>query len=395
MDNAHRANVFQVAWLGAVMAALAAGCGQEAAPPAGSANNGGVMTTTTSASPAGPGSSTASPAASASAAPAAAPAPSGPVRVIDMHVDTAWQISKGRSLDLPEGQATMRQLEAGRYAAITYAIYISDKLHGGHPTIADADAILQTVEQIIARHPDHLWDPRRGGVAPEDKVTALISIEGGGAFAEDITQIDRFIAKGVRFVGPVHSADSKLASSATGAHSGYGLTDQGKAFCRRVYAAGALVDVSHMSDEAFADLVPIAAEYGAPIVATHSNARAVADAPRNLTDDQLRAIARSGGVAGLNLHGGFLRVGAAAGIADAVKMTKHMIEVAGVEHVGIGSDFDGSTPPPDLADASRLPALGEALKQAGVAESDVRAVFEGNVRRVLGWKPKAKVDVAR
>jgi len=313
-----------------------------------------------------------------------------------MHVDTAWQVGgKGRPIDAPDGQATMKQLTEGRYAAITYAIYISDKLHGGHPTIADADQILGTVEQIIAKHPDKLWDPRSGGVAPPDKVTALISIEGGGAFAADITQIDRFIAKGVRFVGPVHSADSQLASSATGSRPGYGLTEKGKAFCRRVYAAGALVDVSHMSDEAFADLLPIASEYDAPIVATHSNARAVADAPRNLTDDQLRTIAKSGGVAGLNLHGGFLRVGAAAGMADAVKMTKHMIAVAGVEHVGIGSDFDGASPPSDLADASRMPALQDALKKAGLSESDLRAVFEGNVRRVLAWKPKAKVDGAR
>jgi len=318
-------------------------------------------------------------------------APSGPIRVIDMHVDTPWQVGfKGRSLDLLEGQATMRQLEEGRYAAITYAIYISDKLHGGHPTISDADSILKTVEQIIAKHADRLWDPRIGGVAPADKVTAIISIEGAGAFAADITQIDRFIARGVRFVGPVHYSDNKLASSATGAHPGHGLTASGKAFCRRVYAAGGLVDVSHMSDESFADLVPIAAEYGAPIVATHSNARAVADVPRNLTDDQLRAIAKSGGITGLNLHGAFLRAGAASSMVDAVKQAKHMIAVAGVEHVGIGSDFDGATPPSDLADASRMPALGEALRKAGLSESDLRAVFEGNARRVLAWKPKVK-----
>ena len=108
-----------------------------------------------------------------------------------------------------------------------------------------------------------------------------------------------------------------------------------------------------------------------------------------------RAIAKSGGVAGLNLHGSFLRVGGAAGIADAVKMTKHMIAVAGAEHVGIGSDFDGATPPADLADASRLPALGDALRKAGLSESEVRAIFEGNVRRVLAWKPRQKADGAR
>lgn len=315
----------------------------------------------------------------------------GPPRVIDLHVDTPWQVHfKGRSPDLPEGHATMQALRSGRYAAITYPIYIADHLHGGHPTVADADAILKTIEDLIARHDEVLWDPRKGGAAPPDRVTALISIEGAGAFADDVAQIDRFVARGVRFVGPVHAADNRLATSATGKNPGHGLTDVGKAFCRRVYAAGGLVDVSHMSDAAFADLEVIAGEVGAPIVATHSNARAVADHPRNLTDDQLRAIARSGGVAGLNLHGAFLRRGAAATLDDAVKQALHMVEVAGARHVAIGSDFDGASPPADLADASHMPKLADALVAAGLSRGDVRAIFEGNARRVLAWRPTSR-----
>lgn len=338
-----------------------------------------------------PSSSGAGPAASTPPAPSGPTAPDGPPRVIDLHVDTPWQVHfKGRSPDLPEGHATMQALRSGRYAAITYPIYIADHLHDGHPTVADADAILKTIEDLIARHDEVLWDPRKGGVAPADRVTALISIEGAGAFADDVTQIDRFVARGVRFVGPVHAADNRLATSATGKKPGHGLTDVGKAFCRRVYAAGALVDVSHMSDAAFADLQAIADEVGAPIVATHSNARAVADHPRNLTDDQLRAIARSGGVAGLNLHGAFLRRGAAASLDDAVKQALHMVEIAGAQHVAIGSDFDGASPPADLADASQMPRLADALVAAGLSRSDVHAIFEGNARRVLGWKPAGR-----
>ncbi len=335
-------------------------------------------------------------AASASATPSSTP-PGGAVdetvlpRVVDLHVDTPWQVHfKGRSLDLPEGQATMQGLRTGRYAAITYPIYIADHLHGGNPTIADADAILRTIDALILKHPEVLWDPRAGGTAPSDRVEAFISIEGAGAFAADVTQIDRFIARGVRFVGPVHAADNKLASSATGKRPGHGLTDAGKALCRRVYAAGALVDVSHMSDAAFTDLQAIATDVGAPIVATHSNARAVADKSRNLTDEQLRIIARSGGVAGLNLHGSFLRAEGLASMEDAVKQAKHMIDVAGYEHVAIGSDFDGASPPADLADASRMPALAEALERAGVSRKQVRAIWEGNARRVLAWKPRPK-----
>jgi membrane dipeptidase len=217
-------------------------------------------------------------------------------------------------------------------------------------------------------------------------VTAFASIEGAGAFAEDITQIDRFIDRGVRLVGPVHMHNDRLATSSTEKHQG-GLTDIGKAFCERVYRKGALVDVSHMSDESFEDVAAIAKRFRAPLVASHSDARAVADHPRNLTDGQLRAIGESGGVAGVNFYSGYLRVGAEATLADAVKQAMHMVKVAGVDHVGIGSDFDGGTPPKDLADASYFPAFARGLEEAGLSKEEVHKVFSENVKRVLAWKP--------
>src|SRR6185436_1280051 len=123
---------------------------------------------------------------------------------------------------------------------------------------------------------------------------------------EDITQIDRFIERGVRLIGPVHAKNNRLASSATGDAVDFGFTDTGKKFCERVYTDGALIDVSHLSDAAFADLIPIAKKFGAPIVATHSTSRAIANHPRNLTDDELRTIGDTGGVAGLNFHSAFV-----------------------------------------------------------------------------------------
>jgi membrane dipeptidase len=217
-------------------------------------------------------------------------------------------------------------------------------------------------------------------------VTAFLSIEGAGAFADDISQIDRFIERGVRLVGPVHMHNNRLSTSSTDKHEG-GLTALGKEFCQRVYEKGALVDVSHMSDEAFQDVAAIAQRSRAPLVATHSDARAVAAHPRNLTDEQLRAIAESGGVAGVNFYRGYLRLGAEATLADAVKQAMHMVKVAGVDHVGIGSDFDGGTPPADLADASYFPAFGKGLEEAGLSKEEVHKVFSENVRRVLAWRP--------
>ena len=324
--------------------------------------------------------------ASATAPTGARPDPSSVPRGIDMHCDTPYQVrTKGRSLTLDGGHITPDTLRRGHVGGVFLVIYIADTLHDGHPTIADADAIYETLDQIVARHPDVLW-PSTRGPTPDGKVTAYASIEGAGAFADDIKQIDRFIDRGVRLVGPVHMHNNRLATSSTDKHTG-GLTDLGKEFCERVYRKGALVDVSHLSDEGFQDVVLLARRFRAPIVATHSNARALVDHPRNLTDDQLRAIAASGGVAGVNFYNGYLRIGAEATLADAVKQAMHMVKVAGADHVGIGSDFDGGTPPKDLADASYLPAFARALEEAGLSREDIHKVFSENVKRVLAWKP--------
>lgn len=315
---------------------------------------------------------------------AASPNPNDPPRTIDLHVDTPWQVKfKGRAPTLPEGHATMSALEKGHYGAIVYPIYIADYLHDHNPTIADADEIYATIDTIIESNA-LLW-PATKGPTPAGKITAYVSIEGAGAFAADIKQIDRFIARGVLLVGPVHANDNKLATSATGKDKKTGLTPLGKQLCERIYENGALVDVSHMSDRAFDDLATLAEQVGAPIVATHSNARAVANNPRNLTDEQLRRIAKSKGVAGVNFHSTFLKVGAEARLADAVAHAKHMIAVAGIDHVAIGSDFDGATPPVDLADASFLPAFATALRESGVSAADVHKIFSENAKRVLRW----------
>jgi membrane dipeptidase len=331
---------------------------------------------------------------SANAQPSAS-APRGAPRPIDMHVDTPYQVHfKGRAASLPEGQATSAMLRAAGYEAVVYPIYIPDYLNAGKPRVSDAEAIAKTLDAIIGENP-LLW-PASKGPAPEGKVLVLQSIEGAGAFADEVEAIDRFVARGVRFVGPVHARDNRLATSATGdaqkkkpnGAGAAGLSEIGARFCERVYAQGALVDVSHMSDAAFDDLAELAGRVGAPIVATHSNSRSVADHPRNLTDEQLRRIAKSGGVAGLNFHAGFLARGREATLDDVVRHAQHMIAVAGIDHVGLGSDFDGATPPSDLADASRLPALAAALRRSGLSEEDVHKIYGDNVKRVLAWRPR-------
>ncbi|WP_437678203.1 dipeptidase [Sorangium sp. So ce131] len=313
--------------------------------------------------------------------------PEPPVQVVDLHVDVPWQVHfKGRDRRLDEGHARRETLVAGNYLGIVLPIYLPDRARPEGPRIEDADAVLATVEAIVAANPVFL--PLGAARAEPGRISTFLSIEGAGAFAEDIAQIDRFIERGVRLISPNHAKNTRLSSSATGEPASFGLTELGKRFCERVYAKGALIDVSHISDAAFADLVPIAAAHGAPIVATHSNARAVADRPRNLTDEQLRLIGRSGGVAGLNFHAPFVNGTSEADVEDVVAQVDHMVRVAGVDHVAIGSDFDGGiTTPKGLADAAALPALAARLRQRGMSRGDVEKVFSRNALRILGWRP--------
>jgi membrane dipeptidase len=311
--------------------------------------------------------------------------------VVDLHVDVPWQVHfKGRDPALPEGHATVGTLTAGAYGGIVFPIYLPDYLNKTGPLVSDAEAILGTIEKII-RTSSVFLPP--GKAAEPGKITSFVSIEGAGAFAEDITQIDRFIERGVRLIGPVHAKNNGLASSATGSAVQFGFTEVGRQFCERVYTDGALIDVSHLSDKGFSELVPIAKKFGAPIVASHSNARAVAGHPRNLTDDELRIIGETGGVAGLNFHSPFVNGSSEARMDDVITQLDHMIKVAGVDHVAIGSDFDGGIKPAEgLGDASMLPALAARLKQKGMSEEDILKVFSLNALRVLGWRSPAQIQ---
>lgn len=341
-----------------------------------------------------PTASVSSAASASSAPPKPAPPPvviadEGPYDIVDLHVDTPWKVHfKGRAIELKKGHATMEKLAKGSYAGIIYPIYIPDYADDHDPQIDTAAAIFDTIDKMVAAHDPLVPAYPKGKLTavPDDRIAVFVTIEGAGAFAADITQIDAFIARGVRLIGPVHAHDNKLATSATGKGK-YGLTKLGKDFCRRVYKKGALIDVSHMSDAAFADLVPIAAEFSAPIVATHSNARKLRGHPRNLTDEQLEKIATTGGVAGLNLHRTFVRK-AKAKMSHVVDHVTHMVKVAGVDHVAIGTDYDGGSPVGALGDASEMQGLAKALIDAGLSDADVRKIFGRNALRVLTWQPR-------
>jgi membrane dipeptidase len=216
-------------------------------------------------------------------------------------------------------------------------------------------------------------------------VRTWFAFEGAAPLAADPGAVEGWVGRGVRIFGLVHTYDNALAtSSGAGGDGTRGLTDAGREVVRRVHARGGILDVSHASDAATDEMIALAKKARVPIVATHSNARSLAPHPRNLTDEQIRRIADTGGVVGVNFHSRFLVARGRARLADVVAHVRHIAAVAGVDHVAIGSDFEGDIlPPPELRDVGGFPRLAKALAGSGMSAADIAKVFGGNAERVL------------
>jgi len=220
-------------------------------------------------------------------------------------------------------------------------------------------------------------------------VAAVLHLEGAEPIAPGLDELDVLHAAGMRSLGLVWSRPNAFATGVPFAFPGSpdqgpGLSDAGRALVRACGELRILIDLSHLNARGFWEVAELGA---APLVASHSGAHALCASPRNLTDDQLRAIGERGGLVGINFHVGFLR---ADGRDDAdtpldtvAAHAAYVAEVAGVEAVGLGSDFDGATMPAPLGDVTGLPALLDALRAAGFAEADLPKVARANWRRVL------------
>jgi membrane dipeptidase len=302
--------------------------------------------------------------------------------VVDLHVDLPYQLGyHAKALREGMGQASLAELRAGGVAGIVLPLFVPHDVSPSGPRPSDLEDSYQRVLAELFRG-EGLALPGCGDGAG---VRTWLSFEGAGPLAEAPESLDAWVARGIRIVGLVHTEHNALASSSGDAHPvAYGLTEAGKTLVRRAHALGVAVDVSHASDRAVADVLALARETGGLVVATHSNARSLCDHPRNLTDDQLRGIAATGGIVGLNFHSAFVVRGRAATLADVVRQALHLVKVAGIDHVAIGADFEGGIRPArGLDDASHFPELARALRGAGLSEAGVRRVFAENALRVL------------
>jgi membrane dipeptidase len=309
--------------------------------------------------------------------------PSAPFPVVDLHVDLSYQYNfKNKEFASNAGQFSTRALQRGGVTGVVLPLFVPRDASPDGPRVLDLERSYARVSQALLHTPPFA---SAGCSARPGSVRTFFAFEGSGPLASDPDSLVTWAARGLRIVGLVHTYANELASSSGDSEpKAFGLTERGRAFVRRAFALSLIVDVSHASDRAVADVLALAKETHGVVVATHSNARALADHPRNLTDEQLRAIAATGGVIGVNFHGPFVARGRRATLGDVVAQVQHLTQVAGLDHVAIGSDFEGDIrPPAELADASRFPRLSAALAKAGFDEQAVRKIFADNALRVL------------
>lgn len=309
-----------------------------------------------------------------------------------------------------EGQLDLPRMHDGGFIGGLFAIYVPSHVDSGvlhkslnpppYPAVAYADAQKPAWDMVDVFHKLVREVPGKGfrhclsvadirNAKADGAIAAVLHMEGAEAIGPDLSGLDEFYARGLRSLGLVWSRPNQFGSGVPFAwpslpDTGPGLTDAGKALVKACNAKGIVIDLSHLNEKGFWDVARLST---APLVASHSNAHALTPSSRNLTDDQLRAIGKSGGIVGLNFAIDFLQNDGrlVENIAPGVMIShlRHMIEIAGEDCVGIGSDFDGATIPEFIGDVAGLPLLVEAMTHAGFGEALIAKISRENWLRVL------------
>ncbi len=308
------------------------------------------------------------------------------MRCVDLHADTISALMCGVSkgdLRKNTGQVDLTKLVAGGVGTQFLACYF-DK--------AKVDSPYQTAKDMIAfakkeltNCADAIMLARSASdmelVEREGKIAAFLTIEEGGALEGKPERLAEFYEDGVRLITLTWNYPNEIGYPNIGYRDAdKGLTMFGREVVGEMERLGMIVDVSHLSDQGFYDVAELMTK---PFIASHSNARAVTDHPRNLTDDMIRTIAEAGGVIGLNFANIFLGDSPVSRISDMVRHARHIYQVGGREVLALGSDFDGIDPAVEIRDAAMLPLLWDSLVRDGFTADDIERMQTENVTRVL------------
>jgi membrane dipeptidase len=343
--------------------------------------------------------------------------------LIDGHNDLLWELRQGRDPADPTLMTDLPRMAAGGVGGQFWSVYVPSDLPADRAvtmTLEQIDALLE----MVRRNPDRLELARSADeierIAAAGRVASMIGVEGGHAIGGSLGTLRVMAELGMGYLTLTHNDDTPWADSATGEHPHGGLTRFGEEVVREVNRCGWLVDLSHTSDDTMRQAIEVSE---APVIFSHSSARVLCDVPRNVPDDVLELVGRTGGVVMVTFVPSFVAAEGAefnqvfwaearrvraehpddpeavrtamdawfeanpgpqatvSGVADHID---HVREVAGIDHVGIGSDFDGAPTMPDgLEDVSRYPVLFEEIASRGYRDEDLLKIAGWNVLRVI------------
>jgi membrane dipeptidase len=354
---------------------------------------------------------------------------------IDLHNDTTqMMLDEGYDLDVRHdfGQVDVPRMRDGHMAGLFLSIWTDSEKYTPAESIRRALEQIEVVRRQVRAHPadttlantaDEIVAAHKGG-----RIAILMGVEGGHMIDSDLAVLRIYFDLGVRYLTLTHTTHTPWADTVSLPPAHDGLTDFGKQVVHEMNRLGMMVDVSHVSDKTFYDALETSV---APVIASHSSCRALASAPRNMTDDMLRAIAKNGGVVHINYFEGFLdddfakrygelkdlqtqqaeveaaapkfgdrsQVGPEVRKINAERVAKlsrlplsklldhfdHAVKVAGIDHVGLGSDFDGADDqyPEGIEDISKIPNLVRGLMERGYSDADILKILGGNTLRVM------------
>ena len=306
------------------------------------------------------------------------------ILTLDTHCDTPMFFPQGINFATRDNRilVDLPKMTEGRLDATIMVAYIPQKME--ELAYDYANSIFNQIEAIvnnndthlaIARKPEDLWQNKRAG-----RKSIMLGIENGKALEGNLQNIQHFKNRGIIYITLCHNGDNDICDSARGNETHRGVSEFGRQVIQEMNRLGIMVDLSHAHERSFYDALEISKT---PIVCTHSSARALCDHPRNLTDDQMRALAAKGGVCQITLYHGFLKKDGQATILDAMQHLDHAIQVMGIDHVGLGTDFDGDGGICGLANASELTNFTRQLLDHRYSEDDIQKIWGGNFLRVM------------
>lgn len=300
--------------------------------------------------------------------------------VVDLSEDLIPRTMNGPpSLVSRNGQASLHHLRQGNVTGVVLPLH--EARPGARLDLSAETAYLDLERHLSQQTAFHAPGCRLGG----GRIATWLALDGASELARDPERVGLWIARGVRIFGIVATTDNELGTSFTDPPPGpvVGLSERGKEVVRRIFEQGGIVDISSASSPTREDVFTVARKLHAPVVALSSNARALADDPRNLTDQELREIATSGGVVAVTFEQMRVVRGRTATLHDLVRQISYVTRVAGVEHVALASSYENTRPLDGLETAATFPALARALIASGVERSDVERIFSGNALRLL------------